>query len=147
MIHHDKVMKPNSNTLKPVLTEENKVARVEFCLQEKRGEGNLYNDFYDRVHVDDKWFYLTRVYQRYYLVDGEDGPHRTISHKNHIPKVMFLCAIAHPHFDSSRNQWFDGKIGMWPLAEQVLAKRNSRNRAAGTLVWKTTNINKDIYKT
>jgi hypothetical protein len=70
---------------------------------------------YDRAHVDEKWFFLTRVTGRYYLAEDEAQPH------GHIPKCMHLAANARPQWDAQRNQWFDGKLGQWPIAEQVPA--------------------------
>ncbi|ETV84163.1 hypothetical protein H257_03450 [Aphanomyces astaci] len=40
----------------------------------------------------------------------------------------------------------DGKIGMWPIEEQVPAMRNSRNRAAGTMVTTLVNVNTLVYQ-
>ena len=53
---------------------------------------------------------------------------------------MFLAAVARPRYDPSRKQFFDGKIGIWPFVYQEPAKRNSRNRAKGTLVTKNIEI-------
>jgi hypothetical protein len=76
----------------PMLTDVNKMARLKFCLN-KRGANGLYNSMYDRVHVDEKWFFLTRVTERYYLAPDEEQPHRVIGHhKSHIPKCMHLAA-------------------------------------------------------
>jgi hypothetical protein len=46
------------------------------------------------VHLDEKWFNLTLVDQAVYLTEGEIAPHQHTQHKSHIPKVMFLCAVA-----------------------------------------------------
>lgn len=66
------------------------------------------------IHVDEKWFYMTKVNARYYLAKGEKVPHRTTRHKGHIQKVMFLAAVARPHYyypaNSNEEQFFDGKI-------------------------------------
>ena len=40
---------------------------------------------------------------------------------------------------------FDGKLGLWPIAEQIPAQRASRNRARGTLEWKSVSITKEVY--
>ncbi len=48
-------------------------------------------------------------------------------------EVMFLCVVARPRYDDYRKSYLDGKIGLWPFVERVPAKRNSRNRPAGTL--------------
>ena len=146
MIKLEGVLVPHSSSLKPKLTEYNKLARVEFCLSERRdGDPGLYKDMYNRVHVDEKWFYITKVKDRYYLVPGEAPPQRDSAHKNHIPKVMFLCAVARPRYDPGRNQWFDGKVGMWPMAHQVPAARASVNRPAGTMEWKNLTVTKALY--
>lgn len=96
----------------------------------------MYRDMYTIVHMDEKWFYIvTKVKDWYYLVPGEALPERTTSHDNHIPKVMFLCAVARrPHFNVCKSQWFDGKVGMWPMAHLVPASaRASVKRPVGTL--------------
>ncbi|CAB1102617.1 unnamed protein product [Ectocarpus sp. CCAP 1310/34] len=63
---------------------------------------------------------------------------------------MFLAAVARPRFDSSRNRHFDGKIGIYPFtvqrAAQRAAQRNSRNRAAGTIVTRSVEVNRVTYK-
>ena len=45
---------------------------------------------------------------------------------------MFFCAVARPYFDRNRNRYFDGKLGLWPYVEEVVARRTSANRIAGT---------------
>ena len=121
----------HTSALKPHLTEENKVARVAYALDEIDmatlvGGGGVvqFKDMYDRVDIDEKWFYQTEDGKRYILIGSEDepddqeaAPHRRVRHKNHITKVMFLCAQARPRWDAHRNQYWDGKIGLWPIGE------------------------------
>ena len=38
---------------------------------------------------------------------------------------------------------WDGKTGIWPAGHHEPAKRNSKNRLAGTPEWKNDNINRD----
>ncbi|XP_057811565.1 uncharacterized protein LOC131025793 [Salvia miltiorrhiza] len=45
------------------------------------------------VHVDEKWFYMTKDSHRFYLTQEEIEPHRSCKSKNHIIKVMFMCAV------------------------------------------------------
>jgi hypothetical protein len=59
---------------------------------------------------------------------------------------MFLTAMARPRYDAEGNCTFDGKIGMWPFAEQVAAQRNSVNRPRGTLETKCISVKKRVYK-
>ena len=49
---------------------------------------------------------------------------------------MFLAAVARPRWDTRRNQRFVGKLGIWPFITFEEARRNSRNRPAGTPVTK-----------
>lgn len=143
MIRKDGVLRPHSSSVKPSLTEENKLHRVHFCLEQR--DGMLYEEMYDRIHVDEKWFNLTQVKSKFYLAAGEEPPNRSTRHKSHIPKVMFLAAVARPHWDPVENREWDGKIGIWPVGRIVLAQRSSRNRPRGTPEWKNESLTKQVY--
>jgi hypothetical protein len=84
--------------LKPVLTEENKVARVEHCLwhQDPERDNGVFREMHDVVHLDETWYYLTRMVEHYYLAPHEKDPERNTRHKRHIPKCMFLSAVGRP---------------------------------------------------
>ena len=145
------ILQSHRNMLKPTLTEQNKLSCLLMAtsfIKEKEGkEGEYeYKDMYDLVHVDEKWFYLSQDRQRFVLTDDEKNPHRSVKHKSHVTKVMFLCAIARPRFIPYLNKWWDGKIGIWPIGEWVPAKRDSANRPKGTPVWKNTSITRDVYR-
>jgi hypothetical protein len=76
--------------------------RLEFCLNE-RADNGLFKDMYDHIHVDEKFFLLTKEVELYILTEGEKGPRLScLSHKSHIPKVMFYTANAHPRWDAGR---------------------------------------------
>lgn len=121
-----------SASLKPVLTDENKKQRLRFCLSNIK-PNNMFEDFYDHVHIDEKWFYLTQDKRTFYLLHDEEPPLRACKSKRFITKVMFMAAVARPRYDNSRKQYFNGKIGLWPFVYQEPAKRNSKNRPKGTL--------------
>lgn len=146
------IIKRHTNALKPYLTEENKIDRLAYCLsminQSTIGEGDpLFLSQFDRVHFDEKWFYLTEESGTYYLAADEEEPHRTTKSKRFILKVMFLAAVARPRWDRVRNQWFTGRIGIWPFVFQDAAKRSSKNRPAGTLETKAIpSITKEVTK-
>jgi hypothetical protein len=144
LIREEKILRSHRSTVKPMLTDVNKLHRLDFCLEERAHNG-LFKEMYDRIHVDEKFFHLTKEVQRYILAEGEENPHRTVSHKSHIPKVMFMAANARPRWDAGRNQLFHGKVGMWPIARQVPAQRSSRHRVAGTLEWKSYSMTKETY--
>ncbi|KAL7564246.1 hypothetical protein ACA910_012273 [Epithemia clementina (nom. ined.)] len=144
---HNGTMQAHTSALKPTLSEENKVSRIYYAL-EMRDPNNIrkFKDMMEYIHVDEKWFYLSKDKERYYLAYGEDIPYRHVKHKSHITKVQFLCAIARPRFDVQKNSWFDGKIGIWPVGDWVPAARSSVNRPRGTMVWKNKNINREVYR-
>ncbi|ETV71867.1 hypothetical protein H257_13000 [Aphanomyces astaci] len=101
---------------------------------------------YDYVHVDEKWFHATPIRSRFYLLPGEEPPHRSTQSKRFITKVMFLSAVARPLWDNAKSEWFDGKIGTWHFTQHVRAARSSRNRPAGTMELRPVNVTRPVYK-
>ncbi|OMO71334.1 hypothetical protein CCACVL1_18273 [Corchorus capsularis] len=137
----------HSSSLRPNLTPENKVVRLRFCLKMLESDDSTFKGMYDTIHIDEKWFYLTRKSVNYYLLLDEEEPHRMCKSKNFIPKVMFLTAVARPRFDAAGNVLFSGKIGVFPLVTTEPAKRSSVNRPASTIETKPiTTVNKDVMK-
>ncbi|CAN0512256.1 unnamed protein product, partial [Discosporangium mesarthrocarpum] len=65
--------------------------------------------------------------------------------KRFITKVMFLAAVARPRMISDGVR-FDGKIGIWPIADTVAAMRSSKNRKKGSMMLKPSTINAKRYK-
>ena len=115
------------NSLKPVLTEENKVARLLMALHFRDPvDQTKYHDMLDQIHLDKKWFFLTQKKERYLLLLEEKNPKHCIKHKSYITNVMFLCDVAHPRFNHSPNSWWDGKLGIWPIGEWKLVKHKSK---------------------
>ena len=130
------------NSLKPVLTEENKVARLLMALH-FRDPVDL-TKYHEMLDLDE--VFLTQEKGRYLLLPEEENPKCCIRHKSHIAKVMFLCAIVCPRFNPSVNSWWDGKLRIWPIGDWELAKHKSQNRPRGTLVWKNKVVMKEVYR-
>lgn len=88
--------------LKPELKEEGKVKRLEWALRwvltapAALGGGHKFQDLLNFVHLDEKWFYICKNGQKYYLHDDEHVPTRKVQHKSHITKVMFLAVCSSP---------------------------------------------------
>ena len=61
-------------------------------------------------------------------------------------KVMLLCAVARPRFNTSLNAWWDGKLGIWPIGDWEQAQRKSKNRPKGMPVWKNKIVTKEVYR-
>ena len=87
------VMRPHSNAMKPGLTDKHKHTRVKWILDMLMGDSyNIKQDYhpmYDFVHLDEKWFFLSKKTQKYYLGSKEKGQHRSGQSSVKIPKVMF----------------------------------------------------------
>lgn len=89
---------------------------------------------------------MTEVNQTLYVAADEDGPTRAVTNKRFIPKVMFLAAVMRPVFTKDGETLFSGKIGLWPIAEQIAVARSSHRRAAGTMETKSVTVNRDEHR-
>ena len=143
----DLTIRVHCNSLKSVLMEENKVAQLIMALEARDPQDpSKFLNMMDRIHVDEKWFFLSQQRERYLLLPEERNPKRSVKSKSHITKVMFLCAVARPRFNPSANSWWDGKLGIWPIGGWEPAQRASKNRPWGTLVWKNKLVTKGVYR-
>ncbi|XP_074324133.1 uncharacterized protein LOC141661051 [Apium graveolens] len=88
---------------------------------------------YCMVHIDEKWFYMTKTSQKLYLLPNEPEPHRTCKSKRFITKVIFMSAVARPRYDKDGVCIFDGKLGIFPFTFEEPAARTSKNRARGVI--------------
>ena len=146
MLLQKDVCRVHTSSLKPTLTEENKMSRMELALSfVDKNNTSKFENMEDLIHVDEKWFYLTKDGQRFIIAADEEEPYRHVQHKSFLTKIMFLCAVARPRYDTNKNAWFDRKIGIWPIGKWEPAKRSSKKRAKGTPVWKNQLINRDVY--
>jgi hypothetical protein len=128
------VLRIHSSAVKPYLTDANRDERFQWAvskidlasiavLQYVERDCQFVGMF-DKVHVDKKWFNKMFEKRCYLLVNHkEDNPNRSIRHKKHIPKIMFLCAQARPRHDPHRNCMWDGKLALIPIGHWVRAKR------------------------
>ncbi|KAK1943474.1 hypothetical protein P3T76_004870 [Phytophthora citrophthora] len=87
-----------ANAIKPALSDKNKRDRLRFCFSKMQPNG-VFDDMYNVVHINTKWCLLPS------------------SRNTKKTKVMFLVAVARPHWDNERQQQFDGKLGVWPFVE------------------------------
>jgi hypothetical protein len=83
-------------------------------------------DMYERVVVDEKWFYMICAKERYYMVPTEIVPDWSAKNKDKIPKVMCSCvlllilALSLPPTSSLMESWAYGPLPTWfPPNSQV----------------------------
>ena len=135
-------IKRHSNAIKPLLTYDNQLKRLEHCLSFVDDSGQ-FKDMFNYIHIDKKWFYISEVNQKFYLLPEETDPSRHVKSKSNMVKVMFLAAV--PRLDVHKNQYFDEKLGTWPFVVKEPAQCNSKNRSKGTLVTKPIELTKNVY--
>jgi hypothetical protein len=126
----------------------NRQARVEYAVKAINADTGCFDDMYDRIDVDEKFFHLTKVNGRFHLVPGEKVPDRFAKSRNYIPKAMFFAANARPRWDPHRKCIWDGKLGIFPFVVKEAAKRSSKNRLSGTIETKpVVSVNRDTVRT
>ncbi|XP_021854535.2 uncharacterized protein [Spinacia oleracea] len=141
----------HSSPIKPDLTPTHMMARMKWCL------GHIipatirtiprFSEMYNIIHVDEKWFCMSKTSQKFYLAPNETKPYRAVRSRRFIKKVMFIGSVARPQFNEIGEVLFDGKIGIFPFTEQIPAKRRSKNRARGTLETKVVqSITKEVIR-
>ncbi|KAG3207206.1 hypothetical protein PC128_g218 [Phytophthora cactorum] len=135
-----------TSTVKPLLTDENKTERLDGCIMHVQPVFLLFNDMYDTIHVDKKLFYLTAARRRYYLLPGEEAPHRQVRSRRYITKVMMLAAVARPRWDTASNSYFNGKLDIWSFIVQEPAVRSSARRPFGAIVTKEGRVTKETSR-
>jgi len=107
MLKQEKTFYRNTLWLKPTLTPTVKHLRMLHALERidpttlnhntRNNNCMKFSELLDEVHIDEKWFFVCNDGESYTLVtDEEEPPKRAVSHKNHICKVMFICAFARP---------------------------------------------------
>jgi hypothetical protein len=70
----DCVIRPHSNAIKPTLDNHHKFARVLYAVLNMDLDNENYHAYYNSVHVDEKWFFLTELDLFTYLVPGGHHP-------------------------------------------------------------------------
>ena len=127
--------KRRRSRLKPALTEQHKRLRVAFAQYILQLP---YRVRMQIIYLDEKLF------QAYchgkLLLPAEDGtPTKFVQSKSNMTQAMVLVALMEPRGH------FDGVVAHHTFTERLLAKKNSRNRQAGTIVKKTVNVNAAQY--
>lgn len=66
------LIKAHSNAIKPQLTDANIVARLSFCPNTMNGDSlysdSIFDDMFNTIHIDEKWFYMRKGNQKYYIL-------------------------------------------------------------------------------
>ncbi|ETV80621.1 hypothetical protein H257_06145 [Aphanomyces astaci] len=113
----NKTLKDKSSCSKPYLREGNAVHSLQYALS-------------FLLHADEKWFFFTTVKKRVYVYEDEGVALRALKSKRFITK----------------GSMFNGKIGIWRVVENVVAKRNSRSHPKGTVLLAPQSVTAAVYR-
>jgi hypothetical protein len=107
----------HNSFVKPLLNNDHKIRQLRFVLNrlESTTDGNYrIKDMMNVVHVDKKWFYVTREKRnvRQFPQEQRHSDQMDI-HKSHIQKVLFLAAVGVPR---KKTGWKLIWWGNWYLA-------------------------------
>jgi hypothetical protein len=145
-------LRKETSRLKPTVQQHHKDERLMWCFNmidpttmNPTRSSMKFQDMYDLVHVDEKWFNLKQVKAGFILSSKEKAPYRHTRHKNHIQKVQFLSALGRPHYVEETGEWFDGKIGMWPVGHWETYTRGGSVNARGAPKWVDDSIDGPKY--
>ncbi len=71
---NDTIIRPHTSVLKTLLTNEHQFQGVCYASMHLNGNDHLYDDFYQQVHVDEKWFYISEQKMIIFLAPNEPVP-------------------------------------------------------------------------
>ena len=104
MLLQQDVCRVHMSSLKPTLTDENKVSRMELALSFiNKNDTSKFEHMEDLIHINKKWFYLMKDGQHFIIAADEAEPYRHVQHKSFLTKIMFLCVVARPRYDTNKN--------------------------------------------
>ena len=130
--------------IRPKLSESHKIERMRWILGLRSGPRSwTFSSQMNVIVIDESWFYLHRVknYVRLFPDDEIPEPPR-VQHKSHIPKIMFLTALARPQ----REHRFNGKIGIWRVEEERICQRSNRYHQRGDIYTQDCTMNSALYR-
>jgi hypothetical protein len=133
------IFKLRRTNIKPLLTEEGMVKRLEWCSQRARRQwsGNGSTVFCD---LDESYFHCVTGAMLRVHVDS-NTPIRHVRNYLHPPKVMVVVLVCAPNSRLGRS----GKVGMWRVAEDEISKRSSSLRDANVIYKKDITMDSDVY--
>lgn len=113
-------VRKHSNTIKPLLTPQNRAERVRFACSFVNMDTFEYQPMLNVVHVDEKWFYNDVDRRTYYLLPEEEPPIRRWKSKRFVGKTMFLTAVARPRYDYTHSWFASGFLYFLQLISYVI---------------------------
>ena len=91
----------------------------------------------DLIHIDEKWFYLTKDGQCFIIAADEEEPYRHVQHKSFLTKIMFLCAVARPRYDTRKTRGLTERLEFGLSGNGIRQRGHRRNAQRERLCGRT----------
>ncbi|XP_074302889.1 uncharacterized protein LOC141637225 [Silene latifolia] len=134
-------LRKHTNAIHPTLNDSNKLQRLLFSLTSTfvdiLANKIMFKDMSNQIHIDEKWFYITKTTDSFYILSDEVPPNRSCQSKRYITKVMFMSVVSRPIYEKDGELLFDGKIGMFPFIEEQPAAWRSKKQRSRNIGYKT----------
>lgn len=130
--------------IKPKLSDKHKFNRINFILKLKDPRKTWkFKEQKNVIVIDESWFYLYKNQSLVRVFPGDEIPSSDkVQHKSHIPKLMFLTALARP----DPEHHFDGKIGIWRVQKEKICTKTNRFHRRGDVYFKDSTMDGELYK-
>ncbi|XP_021749384.1 uncharacterized protein LOC110715117 [Chenopodium quinoa] len=144
-------LRTHTSTNKPALTDNHKIARLKWVLSHIHPIPSLgdptFVDMQQRIHIDEKWFFINPETRTFYLLPTEENPYRAQQSRRFKVKALFMGMIGKPLYDENKQLLHDGKYGLFPFVKYEATKKKSKNRDKGTIEAKAVqSINKEAIR-
>lgn len=87
-----------------------------------------FQDIFNYIHLDEKWFYIAKTKQKFYLLSEGLESNCRVNSKLNVVKVIFLAVIGRSRFDFHKKKHFDGKVGIWLFVIKEPAKQQKSSK-------------------
>ncbi|KAL2936901.1 Aminopeptidase C [Bienertia sinuspersici] len=108
-------IRTHTNPIKPELTFTHKYERMQWCVKSIIPQTihtvPRFHLLQNLIHVDEKWFMMSKLSEKYYLSPEECDPYRVCRSKRYIVKIMFLAAWQSHYTVNRGNSYGMEKLG------------------------------------
>lgn len=130
---------------KAALTWQNFKVQLFLCDKVQRlqwTKAHKSSNWINHVDIDEKWFVTKHIGRKIRVPPDTKYQVDKPQHISHVPKVMFLAAVARPR----PRFGFNGKVGLWCVAVPYKAKRKSKHHKLGEVYEKDKTMDATLFR-
>ena len=109
------VFKRTNTTLRPLLTDANKIRRLEFCLQFLNPQTGRFKPMNNIIHIDEKWFNMEKNRRKFYLAKHESPFSARWSQRSGFPNLCSYLRSRDLATIQATESFTTGKLVFGPL--------------------------------